>query len=206
MRKLTARQKQILENIHRFMADNGYPPTVREIASSFDFSSPRAASDHLKALQKKGYISKKSLSRSIRLTPKAFGPAGLSGEEGMLKVPLIGSIAAGLPMLAEQNIETYLDLPPDPKNRKVDFALKVAGESMTGDHIKDGDIILVRAQDTAENGDIVVALLGEQATVKRLQFREEAIILRPSNPSYEPIKVNEDVKIQGKVLSVYRVL
>jgi len=206
MKRLTARQKRVLESIHRFMLDNGYSPTVREIASDLGFSSPRAASDHLKALQKKGYISKNSFPRSIRLAPKAFGSAGLSGNEGMLKVPLVGRVAAGTPILAEQNIETYLDLPPDPKNRKVDFALRVAGDSMTGDHIKDGDIILVRAQETAENGDIVVALLNDQATVKRLCRTEEGIELKPSNPSYEPIRVSGDVRIQGKVLSLYRVL
>ncbi len=206
MKKITARQKQVLENIHRFIADHGYPPTVREIASSQGFSSPRAAGDHLKALQKKGYISRNSFPRSIRLTPKALGTSGLSKKEGVLKVPLLGRIAAGLPMMAEQNIDTYLDLPPDPKNRKVDFALRVSGDSMTGDHIKDGDIILVRAQDTAENGDIVVALMHDQATVKRLHRTEGSIQLRPSNPSYEPIKVSGDIKIQGKVLSVYRVL
>lgn len=199
MKRLTTRQKEVLESIHKFISDHGYPPTIREIAKSHGFSSPRAASDHLKALQRKGYISKSSLARSIRLTGKASG-------EGMPKVPLLGRIAAGLPILAEQNIEEYLVLPPDPKNRKIDFALRVSGDSMTGDHIKDGDIILVKAQQTADNGDIVVALLDGQATVKRFYRRQDAIELKPSNPSYEPIEAKEDIRIQGKVLSLYRVL
>lgn len=206
MKKLTARQKEILENIHRFIIENGYPPTVREIAGTHGFASPRAASDHLKALQKKGYLQKSNLPRSIKLSPKAYGPWGLIQKEGMLKVPLLGRIAAGLPVLAEQNIEQYLDLPPDPRNRKVDFALKVIGDSMTGDHIQDGDIILVKAQNTAENGEIVVALIEGQATVKRLYRTQETLELRPSNPNYETIRVHEDVSIQGKVLSLYRIL
>lgn len=202
MKKLTVKQQQVLKNISQFISEKGYPPTIRELARRLGFASPKAVSDHLAALQKKGYIDKEPLARSIRIT----GKGGLDPSLKRLQVPLIGNIAAGSPMLAEQNIETYISIPDDPGGRKIDFALRVKGDSMTGDHILDGDIILARSQPTAENGDIVVALIGDEATVKRFYLTGQYLELRPSNPSYKPIRADGDITIQGKVLSVYRML
>ncbi|MDD3777209.1 MAG: transcriptional repressor LexA [Actinomycetota bacterium] len=199
MKKLTPKQEKVLEIISQFIAQKGYPPTVRELAQRLGLASPRAVSDHLAALQKKGYIEKTSLARSIKITDG-------SGLAVQPKIPLIGSIAAGSPILAEQNIETYISIPGQLEGKNIDFALRVKGDSMIGDHIQDGDIILAQSRQTAENGDMVVALIGEEATVKRYYLTPQYLELRPSNPDYEPIRVTGDVIIQGKVLSVYRKL
>ncbi|MFO7928395.1 MAG: transcriptional repressor LexA [Candidatus Humimicrobiaceae bacterium] len=207
MKKLTKKQKLVLGKIYQFISSHGYPPTVREIAGKMGFSSPKAATDHLNSLEKKGYLSRNSSARSIRLTGKALSLPEFRKEESSLKVPLIGRIAAGYPMLADENIEDYLNVPKDIiGNRRIDFALKVKGNSMIGDHIMDGDIILVRSQNTGENGEMVIALIEDEATVKRIYKAKDEVVLRSSNPSFPPIKVTGDIKIQGKVMAVQRVI
>ncbi len=207
MKKITKRQKIVLKNIYYYIYSKGYPPTIREIAKEMNFSSPKAVTDHLNSLEKKGYLKRRTGARSIKLTDKALGLPDFKDEGDILKVPLVGRIAAGFPIMADENIETYLNISKDIiGNKRIDFALKVKGNSMIGDHIIDGDIILVRSQNAAENGEIVIALIENEATVKRIYKTSDAIELRSSNPSFPPIKLKEDIKIQGKVIAVNRIL
>jgi repressor LexA len=232
--ELTKRQKTVLEKIYDFMSRNSYPPSVRDVAENMGFSSPRAASDHIKALEKKGYVARNSLARSLRLTEKAIKvliSAPLAGEPGGSKTygnpykenrefspihsfAVLGRIAAGSPILAQENIEEYISVPESfLKAYGADFALRVKGDSMTGDHILEGDIIMVRSQDTAQSGDVVAVLLGEEATVKRFYGAGGGTELRSSNPDYPPIKIGPgknrstadlNFRILGKVVAVYR--
>ena len=212
--EITKKQKKVLEKIYEFMADNSYPPTVRDIARMFDFASPRAAYDHLKSLEKKGFIKRNSLARSLKLTGRArdlidSSKAIMARDAG--RIPLLGKIAAGDPILAEENIEDYIYLPDDLLGAYgADFALRVRGNSMTGDHILDGDIIMVKSQHNASNGEIIAALIDEEAAVKRFYRTGDGIELRSSNPAYPPIKIPDRgsgsgyFKILGKVVAVHR--
>jgi repressor LexA len=207
--KLTKRQKLVLKKIHGFIAKNTYPPTIRELGQELGFSSPRGVVDHLNSLERKGYIERKSSARSIKLTPLALNLSSLAGEKEVFRLPLIGRIAAGKPILAEENIEQYTPFSADILGKKkADFALRVSGDSMIGDHILDGDIIAVRSQNTADTGDIVVALIGSEAVVKRFYRTKDILELRSSNPLYGPIKIKpgKDLLIQGKVVAVQRSL
>ncbi len=208
--KLTERQKLVLIKIHEFIAQNTYPPTIRELGRQLGFASPRGVSDHLNSLERKGYIERKSSARSIKLTPMALNLSYLSGEKKVFYLPLIGRIAAGRPILAEENIEQYTPFSADILGKnKADFALRVSGDSMIGDHILDRDIIAVRSQNTADTGDIVVALIDSEAVVKRFYRTKNILELRSSNPLYGPIKIEpgrDDLLIQGKVVAVQRSL
>jgi repressor LexA len=219
--KITKKQKNVLEKINRFIAENSYPPTVRDLAHDLGFSSPKAVTDHLDSLKKKGYIVRNSLARSIKLTGKALSILGRGrasiGSTGslistagvgsidplnrnILYLPLIGRVAAGKPILAEENINEYIPVTSSLlKKRTADFALRVKGDSMVGDHILDGDIIIVKSQKTAENGDIVVALIGDEAVVKRLYRAKGTVELRSSNPSYLPIRIKAAGSKNGSV-------
>ena len=205
--RLTERQKIVLKKIHEFILENKYPPTIRELASRLGFSSPKGVTDHLKALERKGYIERKSSARSIKLTEKALSMSDFTIEKKVLSLPLIGRIAAGSPVLAEENVEEYISISASLLGKnKADFALRVRGNSMIGDHILDGDIIIAKSQSIAENGDIVVALIGDEAVVKRLYWTKDRVELRSSNPSYKTITINvgEDLRIQGKVVAIQR--
>jgi len=192
-RELTERQKEILEFIYEFAQENGYPPTIRDIGDHFGIRSPNGVADHLKALERKGEISLRSnTARGIELLkPPRKG------------IPLVGRIAAGAPILAAENIEDYLTIE---KIFPVDgrcFALRVKGDSMTGDGIHDGDIVVVRPRQTARNGDIVVAILDDEATVKRFYKEKSRVRLQPANSKYKPI-FGRDVEIRGQVIGVIR--
>lgn len=236
--KITKRQKTVLEKIKNFMMENSYPPTIRDIAREFGFSSPKAVTDHLKSLERKGFIERNSLARSIKLTGKALdmldgsaawrnegqGPSNLRGftnpeSTGIIYLPLVGKVAAGNPILAQENISEYIPASSSLFGaKKADFALKVKGDSMTGDHILDGDIIIARSQNTADNGDIVVALIGDEAVVKKIYRSKDKVELRSSNPAYLPIEItassgdqanessqgSKNLIIQGKVIAVQR--
>ena len=221
--RLTKRQKTVLEKIYKFMAENSYPPTVRDISRIFGFSSPRAAADHLRSLEKKGYIERNSLARSIRLTGKSASLLGTAKKPAdgralayypvqprINLVPLLGKIAAGDPLLAEENIEDYIPLPESTLGAYgADFALRVRGNSMTGDHILDGDIIMVKSRQSAENGEVIVALIEDEAVVKRFYRTGDGVELRSSNPAYQPIKIKNHrdsryFKIIGKVVAIHR--
>ncbi|HYB74247.1 MAG TPA: transcriptional repressor LexA [Candidatus Sulfotelmatobacter sp.] len=202
-RALTARQRQVLNFVRGFAAENGYPPTVREIGAHFGFV-PRSVFDHLKALERKGYLRRRSSkSRSLEILDEGGSPAHPRG----VAVPILGRVAAGDPLLAVQNIEGSLWLSPEWVNGGETFLLRVQGESMVDAHILPGDYALVRRQASAEHGDIVVALLNEEATVKRLLFKGDQVLLKAENPAMKPIAVRRaDPRLQivGKVIGVLR--
>ncbi len=203
MRELTRRQREILGFIKTFTQRHDVPPTVREIGARFHFT-PRAAFDHLRALERKGHLRRRATagraSRNLTLVERA--PA-------THEVPVYGRIAAGEPLFAEQNLEGTLPVGVEwlaSKGEEV-FALKVRGDSMINAHIVEGDLVLVRRQQSAEPGDIVVALLDNEATVKRFARQGEAIVLKPEHPTMAPILVRQgqkDFKILGKVVGLVR--
>ena len=198
-RGLTERQQEILDFLHSFSEENGYPPSHREICSHFGMASTRAASDHLQALERKGFISREpDISRGIRFAGAPVRPTRL--------VPLVGRIAAGTPILAVENVIDRMTLDQSLARAEDTFMLEVQGESMIGAHILPGDFIVVRPQNTAENGDIVVALLGEEATVKRFEKKGARLRLVPENPAMEPIPIPDpaELKIMGIVTGLVR--
>jgi repressor LexA len=200
MKELTDRQRQVLEIIRRHMQKNGQSPTVREIARDLGVSSTCTVHKHLASLQSKGLITKSRYGyRSIEL-PGEYSPR----QTRFASVPLVGRVAAGQPLLATENIDSYLPVPSDMAQGDDLFALRVRGDSMRDIGIMDGDIIVARQQGTADNGDIVVAMLDDEATVKRFFRETDHIRLQPENPEYGAITAPE-VHILGKVaLSIRR--
>lgn len=208
MRELTDRQREVLGFIRTFTARHGVPPTVREIGGKFQVT-PRAAFDHLRALERKGALQRRaSAGRTSRALTIAGAPAA-----GYRVVPILGRIAAGLPLLAEENREGDLPVAASalPGGGEDVFALRVRGESMIEAHICDGDLVLVRRQDSAQPADIVVALLGdggeEEATVKRYLRDGERVVLKAEHPTMAPIVVDpreRAVRVLGKVIGVLR--
>ena len=200
MRKeLTNRQRKVLDFITNYLRDTGYPPTVREIAGEFKISS-KGAYDHLVAIEKKGYIRRDPAKpRAIELMDfvpgRAYGP--------VIEIPVVGRVAAGEPLLASQNIERTITLSNDLIRTEEPFALKIKGESMMGAGILEGDYVIVKQQQNADQGDIVVALIGDEATVKRFYRAGDHIRLQPENPTMKPIIV-KDVTILGKVVGLFR--
>lgn len=198
---LTKRQKEILDYIEGFIDDRGYAPSFEEIAESFGYSSLATVHEHLSNLERKGYIRKSyNESRSIELV-------GRESATPVVELPLLGAVAAGLPIEAIENTET-LAVPPDMVSRRRDnYVLRVEGNSMIEEQIRDGDYIVVQAQDRAEDGQMVVALVGgDSATVKKLyRERDGRVRLQPANPTMEPIFVDPlDLRIQGIVVGVIR--
>ena len=200
MRKeLTKRQQQVLDFIVDYTRDSGYPPTVREMADAFSMSS-KGAYDHLKAIEKKGYIRRDPAKpRAIELLD--FVPKRT--RDSVVEVPVVGKVAAGEPLLATQNIERTLSLSGDMVRAENPFALKVKGDSMIEAGILEDDYVIVKQQQNADQGDIVVALIGEEATVKRFYKASDHIRLQPENQTMKPIIV-KDVMIMGKVIGLFR--
>jgi len=202
MKELTAKQQNVYEYIRKKVGRIGYPPSVREIAQQFGIST-RAAYDHLRAIEKKGHI------RRDPMKPRAIEIVGArvhssAGAEDVVKVPLLGRVAAGLPILAEENVEEYMTFPAGMvKHSGKIFALEVQGDSMIEDGIMDGDFVLVREQPVAETGETVVAMLDDEATVKRFYRRNNRFELVPAHPTMEPI-IADEVSIVGKVVGVFR--
>jgi repressor LexA len=198
---LTKRQKEILDYIGSFIDERGYAPSFEEIADAFGYSSLATVHEHLSNLERKGYIRKAyNESRSVELTRPDVGAPSV-------ELPLLGAVAAGLPIEAVQDQET-LAVPPDMVSRRRDnYVLRVEGNSMIEEQIRDGDYIVVQAQENAEDGQMVVALVqDEAATVKKL-YREPGgrIRLQPANPTMEPIFADAaDVRVQGVVVGVIR--
>jgi len=197
MEKLTQRQQQVLDIVRQHIDQTGYPPTRADIARALGFKSANAAEEHLKALARKGAIEIiAGASRGIRL-PDSQG------------IPIVGRVAAGNPVLAEENIEDYCDLPPSFFKPAADYFLKVQGDSMIEVGILDGDLLAVHSTPVANTGDIVVARIEDEVTVKRLgkTAQQHLIELLPENPDYEPIKVDlrEQVfAIEGLSVGVLR--
>ncbi len=207
--RLTARQRAVLDSIRDTLRRDGRPPTLREIGAEVGIRSTNGVSDHLKALEAKGYIDRASgRSRGLRIIDPNGGPSTLPVTR---RVPLLGRIAAGLPIHADENVESEMDITEDfpglASHREL-FALRVSGESMIGDGIFDGDLIFVTPTSTASTGSIVVALIDDEATVKRYYPENGRIRLEASNPEMGPIYVTREegrtAVIQGIVVGVYR--
>ena len=193
MLNLTAQQIKVFDVIKESMQNNGYPPTRAEIARILDFKSVNAAESHIKALVKKGVIEKvPGSSRGIKLVEEASG------------IPLVGSVAAGSPILAVENIEKTIPL--NPLTKAVDFFLRVQGDSMVEAGILDNDLVGIKKTKNAENGEIVVARIDEDVTLKRFSKNEASIKLIAENSAYEDIHVSEqtDFAIEGKAVGVIR--
>ncbi|HET6367722.1 MAG TPA: transcriptional repressor LexA [Pseudomonadales bacterium] len=208
MKEMTSRQREVLTFIRGFTERNSAPPTVREIGERFGFTA-RAAFDHLRALERKGMLQRrvtdKRVSRTLVLTQRS----GAGRRSNVREVPVLGRIAAGSPIYAEQNLEGTIPLSAEWVDRKgADvFALRVRGESMIDAHIMDGDLVLVRAQTGAQPGDIVAALVDDEATVKRFARDGERVVLKPEHPTMKPIVVEPgraDFRILGKVMGLVR--
>lgn len=199
---LTPRQQAILQFVAEYVQDKGFPPSIREIGEHFQIGSLRGVTVHLDALQKKGFIDRQNTPRSIRVKHPTYQPA--SNQVAML--PLVGTIAAGAPILAEQYIEDMYPVPAQMvRNIKEAFLLRVKGESMTGEGIRPRDLVVIRRQPTANHGDLVAVLVDEEATVKRIHFSGETVRLMPANPAYEPLEVHRDnAQIIGRVIGLLR--
>jgi repressor LexA len=204
---LGPRQKKILDFILGTVERRGYPPSVREIADAVGLASPSTVHAHLEALQRKGYIRKDATKpRAIEVSyARDIGPAASSS--GVRHIPLVGRIAAGSPTQALEEIEDVMPLPASVVGDGTFFMLKVKGDSMHDAGIHDGDFVVIRKQDDASPGEIVAALIEDEATVKTLVRQGSKTILRPENPAYAPIEVNnENSRILGKVVALLRSL
>ena len=201
MRGITDRQKKVLEGIHHIQREKGYPPTVREIGERLGLRSSCTVQRHLEALERKGYINRSpTRARSIEIL-SAVDPTMVPVP--MVPVPIVGTVAAGQPILAFENIEEVFPLPRDIVKDDQCFMLQVKGDSMIEAGIFDGDYVVVRQQPYADDGDIVIAMLGDEATVKHLRHRRNRIYLEPANASMQPI-IATDVQIIGKVIMSIR--
>jgi repressor LexA len=229
MIKLTARQEQILNLIRDAIDNTGFPPTRAEIAAELGFKSANAAEEHLKALQRKGAIEiTAGTSRGIRLTGSFGAAASGTGAVGastgrravataddelphipagmLMSLPLIGRVAAGSPILAQENLETTYNVDPNLFSAKPDFLLKVRGESMRDIGIMDGDLLAVKKADSARNGQIVVARIGNEVTVKRYRKSGSTVELLPENPDFKIITVTpeDDFALEGLAVGLMR--
>ena len=199
MEGLTPRQQQVLEFIRESVRANGYPPTVREICTALDLSSPSTVHAHLANLESLGFIKRDPTK------PRALDV--VQDLRPRRPLPLVGHVAAGRPILAEENIEELIDVPAFLRRDDDDFVLRVQGDSMADAGIFNGDFIVVHSQDQAQNGEIVVALVGDEATTKRFYHEGRTVRLQPENELYEPIIVNADeVELVGRVVGVLRQL
>lgn len=198
--KITAKQQEILDFIKKKTLERGYPPAVREICEAVKLRSTSSVHAHLETLEKNGYIRRDpSKPRAIEIMDDSFQMV----RQEMTSIPIVGQVAAGLPILAEQNINGYFPLPMDLVPNNEVFVLKVKGESMINIGIMDGDQIFVECTDTARNGDVVVALIDDSATVKTFYKEDGHIRLQPENDTMDPIIVDE-CQIIGKVFGVFR--
>lgn len=204
---LTPRQQEILDFIDTRLRQSGSPPTRAEIASAFGFRSANAAEEHLRALVRKGAIEMApGRSRGIRVLSAAAEVIQRGGKAGR-SLPLIGQVAAGSPILALENVESELTLDAGVFHPRADYLLRVRGDSMIGVGIMDGDLLAVHRSATAQSGQIVVARLGDEVTVKRLQHQGERVQLCAENPAYQPIEVDparDDFALEGLAVGVLR--
>lgn len=200
--RITDKQKEILEFIKACILKKGYPPTVREICEKVQLKSTSSVHSHLEQLEKNGYIRRDPTKpRAIEIVDDTFN---LTRRE-VVNVPLVGTVAAGAPILADENIENYFPIPAELLPNQDTFMLKVRGNSMIEAGIYDGDRVIVEQTSVAENGEIVVALIDDSATVKRFFKEDGHYRLQPENSSMEPIIVDE-VQILGKVIGLFRMM
>lgn len=202
MDSLSVMQQKILDFVTLQVNSKGYPPSVREICKAVGLKSTSSVHAHLKTLEKKGYITKDpTIPRSLRVVEED----NVSSVE-YVNVPVIGKITAGEPILAVENIETTFPIPIDYINNSTVFMLKVSGESMIDAGILNNDFVLVKQQNTANNGDIVVALIEDEATIKTFYKEKDYVRLQPENSSMKPIIVKDNLTILGKLAGVFRFL
>lgn len=198
---ISKKQEEILNYIKNEILERGFPPAVREICQAVGLKSTSSVHSHLESLERNGYIRRDPTKpRAIEILDESFNMI----RREMVNVPIIGTVAAGQPILAEQNIEGYFPIPTEYMPNKQSFMLKVKGESMINAGIFDGDKVLVKQQATAENGDIVVALVDDSATVKTYYKENGHYRLQPENDSMDPIIVDK-CEILGKVFGVFRI-
>ena len=203
MNALTKRQEEILRYLEMFTVKSGYPPTIREIRSAFGFRSNRSVVDHLNALERKGYIKRgRHSSRAIEIVNHA------AGRVMTLKCPVAGRIAAGELSLAIEDISEHVSIDSTLFTEAPDFFLEVDGDSMTGDGILPGDLVAVKRASVCDNGAIVVAVVGGEATVKRFYMRDDSAVLEPSNRKHAAIVLEgpeaEEFRVAGKVVGIIR--
>lgn len=202
---LTSKQKEILDFIKSYFREKGFPPTLREIASHFGLKSPRSSQKGLQILERKGFIQRvPHRSRGIELLSVPKSPL-----REVISVPLVGKVRAGEPVLALENVEGYLYLDRSLISSDDVFLLRVEGDSMVEAHIQEGDFALVRPQSHAENGEIVVVLVEDEATIKRIFTTRDFIRLEPANPRFPPMLIKKGerkVTIVGKVIGIFRKL
>ena len=199
--KITAKQQEILDYIKNEILKKGYPPTVREICETVHLKSTSSVHSHLETLEKNGYIRRDPTKpRAIEICDDSFQMV----RTEMVSLPVIGNVAAGQPILAEENIEEYFPVPAEMVPKGESFILNVRGDSMVNAGILNGDRVFVNQCSTANNGDIVVALIDDSATVKRFYREKDHIRLQPENDYMDPIIV-DDCEILGKVVGIYRI-
>lgn len=201
---LSERRRQVLEHIRRTVAERGYPPSVREIGEALGLSSPSTVHSHLSALVEAGLIKRDPAKpRAIMVVDQTVDT--LPADRRVRDIPVLGRIAAGAPILAAENVEDVLTLPVDLVGEGPVFLLEVKGDSMIGAGIMPGDLVAVRSQKEAHDGEIVAALVdGEEATVKRLRRRRGEVILESENPAYQPMVFTSGVELIGKVIGALR--
>ncbi len=206
---LTKRQQEIFDFIRKHSAKHGYPPTVRDIGKAVGLASSSTVHAHLANLEKIGLLRRDPTKpRAIELLDRAAGAAGaaVEGVRGIVRpdsLPLVGSVAAGAPVLAEENVEEYVSVPEIAGGGDGQYLLRIRGDSMKDAGMLEGDYVVVRSQNVARDGDVVVALLGEEATVKRFFRESDHIRLQPENETMEPIR-SADVKVIGRVVGLLR--
>ena len=207
-KQLTKRQHAVLDTIRAWIRARGYPPTIRELGKQLGIKSLRGVTTHLDAIAKKGFLKRDSRARSISLSDL------VAPFEQAIRIPVVGRIRAGTPVLAQEHVEghvvvdgAWLRTKPS-ENATEHFSLKVHGDSMINAGILDGDYVIVRQQPTAVDGDIIVALLGDEATVKRFFKEDDRVRLQPEHPTMEPIIVTKQqpFSVLGKVVAVFRTM
>lgn len=206
--ELTDRQREVYDFLVGFWQTRGYPPSIREVATHFSFRSTRAVVDHLGAIERKGWIIRtRERSRAIEF-PMVRRADRMRDSDQVIVLPVVGRIAAGEPILAVENIVEEISLDRSFVRGEKPFLLRVAGDSMRDAAILDGDYVLVNGEERADDGDIVAAIIEDEATVKRLRSRRGEVTLEPANPAYSPIPVRSDRSFQlvGKVVGVFRKL
>ncbi len=201
MKSLTERQKELLQLIARNIEEKGYPPSYQELANFMNIKSKFAILKHIDALVSKGYLEKDSSARGLRIIAPDYAP----GNKNEINVPLIGRVAAGFPILAQENVERYIPIPRAMiKSEGRYFALKVRGDSMINAGIFEEDLVVVNSTNAAHNKEIVVALIGDEVTVKRLIRSDGKVYLKAENPAYDDIYPESEWSIQGKVVGLIR--
>jgi repressor LexA len=203
MDKLTKKQKRVFEFIEKYTNDNSYPPTYKDICEKFEYSIG-TVQDYVVALVKKGYLEKKKdLARGFKIVKKSDGSEILKSKKDYEIIPLYGHVAAGEPIFANDNIQGYISVERNKRGHHIHFALKVKGDSMKDAGIYDGDIVIVKKQDSANDGDMIIALMDDEATVKTLRNSKIKAYLEASNSRYKSI-INKPFQIIGKVIELRR--